>query len=166
MATYTNYNPSKHNDFMTPKYIFEDIKDYIPKNKIISMPFFGDGSCATHMTELGFEVIHQDEDFFEHDRGDIVVDNCPFQFKKKIIKTLVYRDKPFMLILPVSTICYNYSKILKNKLQIIIPKKRPKFIEYDKTTGQSDPNWMKKSCPFDCLWLCYKIGLEKDIIFL
>ena len=166
MATYTDYNPSRHNDFMTPKYIFEEIKDYIPNDKVISMPFFGDGTCKTHMEELGFEVIHQDEDFFEHDRGDIVVDNAPFEFKRKIIETLVSRNKPFMLILPVSTMCYNYSKILKDNLQILIPKKRPKFIYYNKETGERDSNWHKKSSAFDCVWLCYKMNFEKDIIFL
>ena len=35
MATYKDYNPSKFNDFMTPKYVFEEIKDFIPKDKVI-----------------------------------------------------------------------------------------------------------------------------------
>jgi len=166
MATYTDYNPSRHNDFMTPKYIFEEIKDYIPQDKVISMPFYGDGTCKQHLEDLGYTVIHQDEDFFEHDRGDIVVDNPPFEIKKKIIDKLVERNKPFMLIMPCSTICYQYSKILKDNLQIIIPKKRPKFIYLNKQTGETDPDWRSKSSAFDCLWLCYKMNLPQDIIFI
>ena len=40
MATYLDWNPSKDNDFVSPKYLWEDIKDYIPQDKIISMPFY------------------------------------------------------------------------------------------------------------------------------
>lgn len=166
MASYRDYNPSKHNDFMTPKYIFEEIKDLIPKDKTISMPFYGDGNCGKYMQELGFNVIHQQEDFFENDRGDVVIDNPPYEIKGKIIEELVKRDKPFMLIVPVSTMCYNYSKILKDDMQLCIPKKRPKYIYYDKKTKTLDPNWQKKNAAFDSIWLCYKMELENDINFL
>jgi len=166
MATYTDYQPSKHNDFMTPKYLFEDIKDYIPKDKVISMPFYGDGMAGTYMTELGFNVIHQDENFYDFDRGDIVVDNPPYSTKKQVIKELVKRNKPFMLIIPVSTICYQYAKILGDDLQIIIPSKRPKFIYYDKTTNKLDENWAKKSPAFDSCWFCWKMNLASKIIML
>lgn len=151
---------------MTPKYIFEEIKPYIPKNKLISMPFFGDGSCATHLREMGLDVYHEQEDFFQHDRGELVIDNPPYEFKKKIIETLVERNKPFMLIMPVSTLCYKYSKILGDDLQLIVPSSRPKFIYYNKKTGKIDENWEKKSNTFDCLWFCWKMNLDKDLIRL
>tara|TARA_R110000751_G_scaffold17536_1_gene54175 strand:+ start:342 stop:842 length:501 start_codon:yes stop_codon:yes gene_type:complete len=166
MATYKDYNPSKFNDFMSPKCLFEDIKEYIPKDKIISMPFYGDGKIGIYMKEMGFNVIHQQEDFFKFDRGDVVVDNPPFEFKKEIIAELIKRDKPFMLIMPVSTICYKYSKVLKDNLQIIIPKRRPKFIYYDKTTNKLDENWAKKSPAFDSCWFCWKMNLASKIIML
>ena len=166
MATYSDYNPSKHNDFMTPKCIFEEIKSFIP-DTLISMPFYGDGTAGKHMTELGFDVIHQDEDFFEFDRGEVVVDNPPYgKFKKLIIEKLIERNKPFMLLMPVSTMCYKYSKILKDNLQILIPKSRPKYIYYDKRTGKTDADWKKKSAAFDSVWFCWKMNFEKDINFL
>ena len=68
---------------MTPKYVFEEIKEYIPRGKTIWMPFYGDGKAGQHMKELGFDVIHQPEDFWSYDRGDIVVDNPPFEKKKE-----------------------------------------------------------------------------------
>lgn len=166
MATYLNWNPSKDNDFITPKYLWEDIKDYIPEDKIISMPFYCEGSCGNDLTSLGFNVIHENENFFEFDRGDIVVDNPPFENKKEVIETLVARDKPFILIVPVSTICYKYTKILGNDLQIIIPKKRMKFIHFDKITQELKPDWQKHSSRFDCIYLCWKMNLNKDIIYL
>jgi hypothetical protein len=43
---------------MTPKYAWENIKDLIPKNKIIWEPFYGDGKSGDYLKELGFNVIH------------------------------------------------------------------------------------------------------------
>tara|TARA_R110000823_G_scaffold294763_1_gene413719 strand:+ start:1521 stop:2018 length:498 start_codon:yes stop_codon:yes gene_type:complete len=165
MATYTDYNPSKCNDFISPPYIWKDIIKYIPKNKVISMPFYCDGECGKDMQKLGFDVEHKDEDFFENDRGDIVIDNPPFEFKKKVIETLVERNKPFIIIVPVSTICYGYTKVLKD-IQILIPNKRLKFIHYDKEKRERKKDWEKHSPAFDCVYLCWKMELEKDIIFL
>ena len=188
MATYTNWNPSKDNDFITPKSAWEDIIKYIPKDKEISMPFFCEGSCANDMEALGFKVIHQDEDFFKHDKGDCVIDNPPFEIKKNIIETLVernkpfiiiafskvilmketlvQRNKPFILILPVSTICYKYAKILGDDMQLLIPKKRIKFIHYDKITQTKKADYEKYSASFDCLYVAWRMDLPKDIIFL
>ena len=90
---------------MTPKYVFEEIKEYIPRGKTIWMPFYGDGKAGQYMKELGFDVIHQPEDFWSNDHGDIVVDNPPFEKKKEIITELIRRGKPFMLIVPCNTIC-------------------------------------------------------------
>ena len=166
MATYTDYNPSQHNDFMTPRYLWEQIKDYIPKDKVISMPFYGDGECGLILQQMGFNVYHEDEDFIENDRGDVVVDNPPYETKRQVITKLVERNKPFMLIVPVSTICYKYSQILKDHLQLMIPPKRPKYIKYNKETGEHDQDWEKKSSAFDCVWVCWKMNLPQDIIYL
>ena len=166
MATYLDWNPSKDNDFVSPKYLWEDIKDYIPQDKIISMPFYCEGSAGIDMADLGFNVIHQNEDFFEHDRGEVVIDNPPFELKKEVINKLVERNKPFILIVPVSTLCYKYTKILVDDLQGIIPKKRMKFIHYDKKKKELKADWQKHSSRFDCVYMCWKMQLSKDIIFI
>ncbi len=68
----------KHDDYMTPKYAWEWIVDYIPKNKIIWESFYGDGDSGKYLTALGFNVIHEPIDFFTNDKGDIIVSNPPF----------------------------------------------------------------------------------------
>ena len=66
----------KHDDYMTPKYAFEWIKQYIPNDKIIWEAFYGDSSSR-------FNVIHEPIDFFENNKGDIIISNPPFSKKKK-----------------------------------------------------------------------------------
>tara|TARA_R100000541_G_C1873560_1_gene81255 strand:+ start:17 stop:523 length:507 start_codon:yes stop_codon:yes gene_type:complete len=167
MATYLDFEPSKHNDFMTPSYVWEQINDYIPKDKVIWEPFYGDGESGKDLTNLGCsEVIHEQEDFFENNKGEVVVSNPPFTIKKEIIQRLVELDKPFILIMPVSTMCYKYSRVLKNHIQIIIPPKRIKFKRYDKATQTIYKEWEKHSAAFDCVYYCYKMNLPQDIIWL
>jgi hypothetical protein len=54
----------KHDDYMTPKTAWEDIKKYIPQNKTIWEAFYGNGKSGEYLTELGFNVIHKEVDFF------------------------------------------------------------------------------------------------------
>ena len=63
-----------NDDYMTPRSAWEDIKDYIPKVEIWEA-FYGDGESGKILTELGFNTIHQNLDFFENDRGAAVVSN-------------------------------------------------------------------------------------------
>ncbi len=156
MADFSNTGFIKHDDYMTPKSAWESIKDYIPKDKVIWEAFYGDGSSGSILTELGFNVIHEKIDFFESDKGEIIVSNPPFSLVKKIVPRLIELDKPFILLMPVSKIATQYFKPFKNNIQIIIPEKRIQFIK--------DGNELKNKCSFDCFYYCYKIGLENDIV--
>ena len=164
MAVFHTKTFQVHDDYMTPKYVWENIQQFIPKDKIIWEPFFGDGTSGEHLRELGFEVIHKPIDFFQHNVGDIIVSNPPFSQSKNVLSRLRELDKPFILILPSSKI--NTSYIRENYkddgLQIIIPRKRIQFIKM--VNGEITEQ--KNSCNFDCLYLCYRMNLPKDIIWL
>jgi hypothetical protein len=126
----------KHDDYMTPKYAFENIKQYIPKDKIIWEAFY----------------------------GDIICSNPPFSKCKEIMGRLYELDKPFILILPASKITTSYFRRWKDKgIQIIIPRTRIHFTK--KINGETPKNWGNK-CNFDCFYYCYKMNLTKDIIWL
>jgi len=157
----------KHDDYMTPKSAWENIKDYIPKDKVIWEAFYGDGKSGEYLRELGFNVIHNDNDFFESNEGDIIVSNPPFSKCKEIMPRLKELDKPFILILPSSKINTQYFrenfKNSNSQLQIIIPIKR---IHFEKQINGEIPNGWRNACNFDCFYYCYKIGLERDIIWL
>ena len=154
----------RENDkYYTPKSVWEDIKDYIPKDKVIWESFYGDGKSGDYLKELGFEVIHEPIDFFTNNKGDIVVSNPPFSMCKKIINRLVNIEKPFILLLPVQKMCFQYFMAWgkNNKdFQIIIPKRRIQFDYEGKDVSK------KRVSKFDCLYYCWKIGLENDINFL
>lgn len=162
MATFYNKSFLKHDDYMTPKYAWDNIKQFIP-NKIIWEPFYGDGKSGLHLTELGFNVIHEPIDFFENDLGDIIVSNPPFSKIKEILNRLKILDKPFILILPSSKINTSYFRKWKNEIQIIIP---PKRIHFEKHVNGIVPNNLKNACNFDCFYYCYKMNLPKDIVWL
>ena len=152
----------KHDDYMTPKSAWENIKQYIPEDKIIWEAFMGDGKSGQYLTELGYNVIHNDNDFFESNEGDILVSNPPFSKSKDIMNRLKELDKPFILILPCSKISTQYFrenfKDTENPLQIIIPRKRIQFVK--------NGNETQNKCNFDCFYYCYKMNLPRDIIWL
>ena len=153
-----------HDDYMTPKYAWENIRHLIPRDKLIWEAFYGDGKSGEYLTELGFETVHQPLDFFQVDLGDIIVSNPPFSKVKEIMKRLLILDKPFIIILPSSKINTSYFREWKDKhLQIIIPRKR---IHFNKLIDGKPPDNMRNGCNFDCFYYCYKMGFDKDIIWL
>ena len=46
MAGFTAKTFTKHDDYMTPKSAWENIKQYIPKDKVIWEAFYGDGQSG------------------------------------------------------------------------------------------------------------------------
>lgn len=154
----------KHDDYMTPKYAWENIKHFIPKDKIIWEAFMGDGKSGEYLKELGFNVIHNDNDFFESNEGDIIISNPPFSKIKQILNRLKEIDKPFILILPSSKINTSYFRDWKDKhLQLIIPRKR---IHFNKQINGQTPTNLKNACNFDCFYYCYKMNLPSDLVWL
>ena len=149
----------KYDDYMTPRSAWENIKEYIPKNKVIWEAFYGDGKSGEYLEELGFDVIHEKIDFFKNNKGDLIISNPPFSLSKEIMQRLYELDKPFILIFPSSKINTQYFRKWKDKnIQIIIPRKRIQFVK--------NGNELKNKCNFDCFYYCYKMNLKKDIIWL
>ena len=152
----------KNDEYNTPKEAWEMIIPFIPKNVTIWEAFMmGNTSSKSmdYLSELGCEVVGSPElDFFENNLGDVIVSNPPYSIKKRIFKRLAILDKPFILLLPVSTITKQFAKLLKREfIQIIIPDKRIQFIKGE------DP---LKRCWFDTTFLCYKMNLKNNITFI
>ena len=158
MAGYETKIFSTHDDYMTPKSAWENIEKYIPKDKVIWEAFMGDGKSG-----MGYNVIHNNNDFFLSNEGEIIVSNPPFTLKKEVFTRLIELDKPFIIISSQQLIFTQYfRKIMEGKeLQLIIPRKRIQFVKV--VNGEEIH---QNKCNFDCFYFCYKMNLPKDILFL
>jgi len=165
MASFHSKTFIKHDDYMTPKYAWENINHLIPKGEIIWEAFYGDGSSGKFLNELGHTVIHNPVDFFENDLGDIIVTNPPFSKSKEVLTRLKQLGKPFIIILPVSKIntCYFRFLFKDEHIQIVIPRKR---IHFQKLIDGKEPDDWKSQCNFDCFYYCWKMNLPNDIVWL
>jgi|TARA_R110000803_G_scaffold32664_1_gene71794 hypothetical protein len=164
MAGFQTKTFLKHDDYMTPKYAWENIAHLIPKDKIIWEAFYGNGKSGQDLKELGFQVIHKPIDFFENDLGDIIISNPPFSKSKEVMNRMYEIDKPFILIFPASKICTSYFRKWNAKgIQIIIPRKR---IHFEKHIDGEKVEGLKNACNFDCFYYCYKMNLQDDIMWL
>ncbi len=163
MANFTNETFTEHDDWMTPKSAWENIKQFIPQDKIIWEAFYGDGTSGTILKDMGFNTIHENIDFFENDKGQCIISNPPFAKIPQVLKRMKELEKPFILIMPSSKINTQYfRKLFKNEIQIIIPKKRIQFIKL--VNGVIDSS--KNAANFDCFYYCYKMNLPNDITWL
>ena len=164
MAIFNNNSFTLYDDYMTPSYVWDLIREYIPIDKTIWEAFYGNGESGKCLSDMGFNIIHEPIDFFEHDVGDMIISNIPFSDKKRIFKRLKALNKPFIIICPSSTINTQYMRELfkDDGLQIMIP---PKRINFDKlVNGEIAENI--SNCNFDCFFYCWKMNLPKDIIWL
>ena len=154
---------TQHDDYMTPRSAWENIQHMIPKDKVLWEAFYGNGQSMQYLQELGYTVEGgPDEDFFQHNKGEVIVTNPPFTIIPAILERLIDLDKPFILIMPSSKINTQYfRKLLGREIQIIIPRKR---IQFEKIVDGKKVE--SNQCNFDCFYYCYKMDLERDIIWL
>jgi len=156
-------NDKDSDNYTTNKIGWEIIKDYIPKDKKIYAPFYCDGKQKQYFTEMGYDIIHEDKDFFKYYNKiefDIIVDNPPFSKMKEICNKLKEIDKPFIITAFSKVILLKwFQKLFKDDLQIIIPFKRPTFTHLT----NPKPNYTP---PFSVMYYCYKMKLKKDLIFI
>ena len=166
MAGFQTKTFKKHDDYMTPKYAWENIQRFIPKDKIIWEAFYGDGESGKYLTELGFNTKHEPIDFFEDPPFDYecIISNPPYSQSQAVLTRLKALEKPFIMILPASKIATQYFRKLfdEDQIQIIIPRKRIHFMKL--VDGKRPENW-KNACNFDCFYYCWKMNLSRDIIF-
>lgn len=162
----------KYDDYYTPKSAWEQINHLIPKDKIIWESCMLNSHLSKspeYLKELGNQVIHDTKmDMLTHSPCfDMIVTNIPFstEIKKQILKRLVELDKPFIIIMnSMNTFSKYMREIFKDNfkhLQIITPDKK---IHYDKLVEGELVR--TKNCSFYSIYLCYKMELKNEDLWL
>jgi hypothetical protein len=148
-------------NYTTNKKGWEIIKKYIPTDKVIWAPFYCDGKQKDYFREMGLEIIHDDRDFFNYTPNyDIIIDNPPFSKFREVCLRLKEIDKPFIIIAVSNIIISKWFQLyFKDHLQLIIPLKRLTFSHLNNPKKGYTP-------PFGTMYFCYKMNLEKDLIFI
>ena len=157
-----SFTKDKDSDnYATDRKGWEIIKDFIPTDKKIWSPFYCDGKQKEYFKEMGFNIIHEDKDFFNYTpEYDLIVDNPPFSKWNDVCCRLKELDKPFILIsFPKCFLTKKFQNLFKEHLQLIIPNTRPTFTHLKNPKKGYTP-------PFGVWFFCYKMNLPKDLIFI
>jgi hypothetical protein len=151
-------------ELYTPKEAVECILPYIPYTvKIIwECTAIENSEIVTVLKANGFEVIksHIKDglDFFEYEpqQYDLIMTNPPYSLKDQFLKRAFELDKPFMMLLPITTLegKKRSEMFQQHKVQVLIPSKRFNFIKE------------KKGSWFQTSWFTWKLNLKSDLIFM
>ena len=127
-----------HDDFYTRKKSWEQIKKYIPGDKVLweFCLLNSNEQSKKYLQELGFNVVgDRTIDFFQHNLGDVLISNIPFStdLKKRMLQRLVELDKPFIIIMNSLNLYSKYFKeIFKDKeIYFIYPSAKIHFDKYE-----------------------------------
>tara|TARA_R110000796_G_scaffold94598_1_gene199504 strand:+ start:401 stop:874 length:474 start_codon:yes stop_codon:yes gene_type:complete len=140
--------------------VWDRIKQFIPKDKVIWDPFYGDGQSGSDMETLGFNVIHKDIDFFENNLGDVLISNMPFSKRRVIFERLKELGKPFIMV-GLSSYLSNkwFMNLFGDGIQVIIPMKRISFYHIENKLENY-------TCRGGAWYYCYNMNLKKDITLI
>ncbi len=154
-------------ELYTPPYAVEVLKEYIPKGtKRILCPFDDfSTSYVKVLSKLGYEVDyshHWDgKDFFDYtkeevEKYDVIISNPPYSIKNKVLKHLYKLNKPFAMLLPISTLegIERGKMFSENGIEILVLNRRINFME--ESGG--------KASYFNTSYFCWKL-LGKQMIF-
>lgn len=154
---------ASNDEYYTPADAFAAIAQYVPAGPSCTVwePFPGESQSPAHMKHaFPCDVVSTTEDFYERvppAGTSLIVSNPPYSSKIRLFSRLRELQLPFMMLLPVGSFTKQYSRWCTDELQLIVPSKRIQFI-----VG----GVQAKRTPFDCLWVCWRCNLEKDITYL
>tara|TARA_R110000737_G_scaffold214117_2_gene231051 strand:+ start:1956 stop:2507 length:552 start_codon:yes stop_codon:yes gene_type:complete len=172
---------STHDDYYTPKSAWEQVSHLIPENIVIweacclnshksqSPEYLQElNPTTTVVADRTMNCLTQKPENF-----DMIITNPPFSNKKKdgylkskVLTRLHDLDKPFMIIMnSMNTFTKYLRTIFKGDmkyLQIITPQRKIQFNKLLKS-GELVPT---KKCSFYCIYLCYKMDLPTESLWL
>ncbi len=161
-----DYSKNGPNDELyTPIEAVEMIIPYIPKyvKTIWECTAVKESKIVSVLRDYGYNVIatHIDDGFdffnYEPDDYDLNVTNPPYSLKDKFLRRAFELKKPFMFLLPITTLegLKRNKMFRENGIQLLIPDRRFNFMP-EKKSG----TWFQTS------WFTYGLDLPNDLNFI
>jgi len=152
-------------DFQTPPIALSPLIPFLKKNWTIWECACGKGLLVDELKNRGFSVIGTDIkngfDFlgWKPEKFDCVVTNPPYSLKEKFLERCYELDKPFALLLPLTTFeGKKRQKLFKRYgVQVIFLDRR---INFKIPSGQGSGSW------FATAWFTWKLNLPSDLNFV
>jgi hypothetical protein len=144
----------------TPKYAFDILLPYLPKDLLIWEGAWGTGLLAQHLQVERYQVVGDAHMDFLHQsptKWDAIVTNVPFSKRQKFLERAYSFGKPFALLMPLEQLLgggrHDFYK--KHGIQVLVPDKRIHFLDAKGHFIHSN---------FDTAWFCWKL-LPFDLCF-
>jgi hypothetical protein len=159
-------NSTPYDEIYTPAYAVKVLLPYLKPNSKILCPFdMAHSEYVKVLSNAGHIVYYSHlelgggKDFLtytkqEVDMFDYIISNPPFSVKDSVLTKLYELNKPFAMLLPISTLegVYRSTLFQKHGLEVLVLDKRINF------QGQKKGNWQNTS------YFCSSI-LPKQLIF-
>jgi len=154
---------NKVNDFQTPVIALDPLIPYLPHR--IWECACGKGNIVNYLSSKGFNVLASDindgHDFLvwspSLDSFDAIVTNPPYSLKDEFLKRCYLLQKPFALLMPLTT--------LEGKRQLWLEKYGIEIILLDKILNFETPSGEGTGSWFATAWFTNWLNIGKQITF-
>lgn len=154
-----------YDELYTPPEAVEMILPFIPAtaDRIWECTDMGSSTISSVLSGKGYYVLgsHIDDgqDFFDYEplMYDMIITNPPYSLKNRFLKRAFELGKPFMFLLPLTTLegLERGKMFREHRIQLLIPDMRFNF-----KPEKNSSAW------FATAWFCHGIGLESDLNFI
>ena len=152
-------------ELYTPEEAVNMILPFIPKHvkTIWECTAIKNSKIVDVLIKKGYNVItthiENGQDFFIYEPNgyDMIITNPPYSLKDRFLERAFKLKKPFMFLLPLTTLegIKRGKMFEKYGIQLIIPNKRFNF-----KPEKNSSAWFQTS------WFCYGLNLNKDLNFI
>ena len=126
-------NAKVNDEVYTPRYAVLPIMEFLDSKQKIVLPFdTKESEFYKVLKEYGFDVTaqHRDDgqDFFMdfYNAYDIIISNPPYSIKDQVLERLYLIGKPFMMLLPVTTLSsqFRFKLFKRESVELLVFDKR------------------------------------------
>jgi len=162
-------NPVSSDDFQTPPEALKYLIPYLNKNWVIWECASGKGNLVRELRKNGFTAFGTDilngtaYDFLSFTKDDVmgvdcIVTNPPYSLKQEFLEHCYELEKPFALLLPLTTFETVKRQLLFKKygVEVIF---MPKRINFETPSGKGSGSW------FATAWFTNWLNIGKQLIF-